>query len=278
MWFGGNKNKKVIIMQKKLRKDILLHIPAVLAGYLLALLASNIHSENKFERLQDAAVYATDDHSRDAELNRAIFNPQTFENIEWRYQTNQRVGEIFGKTAAKEYVMDIDSLKSGAIASEQKFGDEKDFCAEAVVQAYRDAQSRLGVRRANLKAVPFPVERCAESKEFHDAMSNAKYLVKYFEADSVPNSIVEHPSAEQMATISAGSIIRKGRHCYMYMGLGYIDKEGRTFVANSRGRPVIASSDKKQLFEYFDWFRCTVIDVPKIIEYKLQHDVQRHVR
>lgn len=266
------------MMQMKLRKDILLHIPAVLVGYMLAMLTISVRSDNKFEQRQDAAVYATDDHSRDAELNRSIFSPHTFENIEWRYQTNQRVGEILGKTAAKEYAMDMDSLKSGAAAPEQMFGDEKDFCAEAVVRAYRDAQSRQRFRRANLKAVPFPVERCAESESFDKAMHNAKYLVKYFEADSVPNSIVEHPSAEQMATISAGSIIRKGRHCYMYMGLGYIDKDGRTFVADSRGRPVIASSDKKQLFEYFDWFRCTVIDVPKIIEYKLQHDVQRHVR
>ena len=62
------------------------------------------------------------------------------------------------------------------------------------------------------------------------------------------------------------------------MGLGYIDKDGRTFVADSRGRPVVASDDSDQLFKYFDWSRCTVIDVPKIVEYKLQNDVQRHVR
>lgn len=265
-------------MQKKLKKDILLHIPAAVAGYVLALLAINIHSENKFKQRQDAAVYVTDDHSRDAELNRAIFSPDTFENIEWHYQTNQRVGEIFGKTAAKEYAMDIYSLKSGAASAEQMFGDEKDYCAEAVVQAYRDAESRLRFRSSNLKAVPFPVERCDTSKAFRKSMRNAKHLVKYFEADSVPNSVVKKPSTEEMATISAGAIIRKGRHCYMYMGLGYIDKDGRTFVADSRGRPVVASSNKKQLFEYFDWFKCTVVDVPKIVEYKLQHDVQRHVR
>lgn len=265
-------------MQKKLKKDILLHIPAVLAGYMLALLAINIHGENKFKQRQDAAVYVTDDHSRDAEVNRDIFSPDTFEDVAWQYQTNQRVSEIFGKTAAKEYAMDMDSLKSGTDTSEQMFGDEKDYCAEAVVQAYRDAESRLRFRRSNLKAVPFPVERCAKSKPFRKAMHNAKYLVKYFEADSVPNSIVKKPSAEEMTTVSAGSIIRKGRHCYMYMGLGYIDKDGRTFVADSRGLPVVATSDKKQLFDYFDWSKCTVVDVPKIVEYKLQHNVQRHVR
>ena len=265
-------------MQKKLKKDILLHVPAVLAGYMLALLVINVHDENKFEQRQDAAVYATDDHSRDAELNREIFSVDTFENIEWQYQTNQRVGEMFGKTAAKEYAIDMDSLQSGAKTCEEMFGDKKDVCAEAVVKAYRDAESRQRFRRANFKAIPFPVERCDSSKRFRKAMRNAKHLVKYFEADSVPGSIVKKPSTEEMATISAGSIIRKGRHCYMYMGLGYIDKDGRTFVADSRGRPVVASSDKKQLFEYFDWSRCTVIDVPKIVEYKLQHDVQRHVR
>lgn len=268
-------------MQNKMKKDvrnIAVHASAVLVGYLLALLAINIRSENKFKSRQDAAVYVTDDHSRDAELNCAIFSPNTFENIEWRYQTNQRVGEILGKTAAKEYAMDIDSLKSGAATPEQMSGDETDYCAKAVVKAYRDAESRLRFRRSNLKAAPFPVERCAESKQFSKAMKNAKHLVKYFETDSVPNSIVKKPSTEEMATISAGAIIRKGRHCYMYMGLGYIDKDGRTFVADSRGRPVVASSNKKQLFEYFDWSICTVIDVPKIVEHKLQHDVQRHVR
>ena len=265
-------------MQKKLKKEVLLHIPAVVAGYVLALLAINMHSENKFEQRQDAAVYATDDHSRDAELNRDVFNPDTFESVQWQYQTNQRVGEIFGKTAAKEYAMDMDSLKTGIATVEQMYGEESDYCAEAVVAAYRDAGARLRFHRGNAKAVPFPAERCESSKRFRKAMRNAKHLVKYFEADSVPNSIVKKPSTEEMATISAGAIIRKGRHCYMYMGLGYIDKDGRTFVADSRGRPVVASSNKKQLFEYFDWSRCTVIDVPKIVEHKLQHDVQRHVR
>ena len=263
---------------KKDVRNIAVHASAVLVGYLLALLAINMRSENKFKSGQDAAVYVTDDHSRDAELNRKIFDGNTFENIEWRYYTNQRVGEVFGKTAAKEYAMDIDSLKSGAVTPEQMSGDETDYCAEAVVKAYRDAGSRLRFRRDNKRVLPFPSGRCDTSAVFQKAMQDAEYLVKYFEADSVPNSIIKNPSGKEMATISAGAIIRKGRHCYMYMGLGYIDKDGRTFVADSRGRPVVASSNKKQLFEYFDWFKCTVVDVPKIVEYKLQHDVQRHVR
>lgn len=265
-------------MQSKLKKDILIHIPAILAGYLLAMLAIHVHGNNKFERRQDAAVYVTDNNGREAELNRDIFDPNTFESVQWQYQTNQRISEIFGKTAAKEYAMDMDSLNSGKATVKQMFGDESDYCAEAVVAAYRDAGTKLCFRRDNLKAVPFPVEHCESSEKFCKAMRNAKYLVKYFEADSVPNSIVEKPSKEVMANIGAGAIIRKGRHCYMYMGVGYIDKNGRTFVADSRGRPVVASSNKKALFRYFDWSRCTVINVPKIVEYKLQHNVQRHVR
>lgn len=270
--------KKGGIMQKKLKKDILLHVPAVLAGYLFALFAINIHGDNKFDRRQDAAVYATDDHSRDAALNLGIFSPNTFVNIEWQYQTNQRVGEIFGKTAAKEYAMDINSLKNKTATPEQKYGDVSDYCAEAVVHAYRNAESRLKFRRANKRAVPFPKERCDSLEVFSKAMKDAKYLVKYFETDSVPNSIIKNPSEEDFANINAGSIICKGRHCYMYMGIGYTDKTGRTFVANTRGRPVVAFCDEEAQFEYLDWARCTIVDVPKIVEYKLQNDVQRHVR
>ncbi len=263
---------------KKDVRNIAVHASAVLVGYLLALLAINIRSENKFKSRQDAAVYVTDDHSRDAELNRKIFDGNTFENIEWRYYTNQRVGEVFGKTAAKEYAMDVDALKKGTTTPDQMYGDASDYCAEAVVQAYRDAGSRLRFRRDNKRVLPFPSGRCDTSAVFQKAMQDAEYLVKYFEADSVPNSIIKNPSGKELANINAGSIIRKGNHCYMYMGVGYTDQTGRTFVANTRGRPVVASCDDEALFEYFDWSSCTVIDIPKIVEHKLQHDVQRHVR
>lgn len=279
IWIGyTNQQKKDVEVKKQLRKDILIHIPAAMVGCLLALLLVNVRSNKKFERRQNAAVYATDDHSRAAELNRDIFSPNTFESIEWRYQTNQRAAEIFGRTTAKEYAMSIDSLRSGIVTAPEMFDDVSDFCSEAVVNAYRNAGAKLRVRGNNAKAVPFPTERCADSKDFQKAMQNAKHLVKYFETDSVPNSIVKKPTEQDMCGISAGSIICKGRHCYMYMGVGYIDKMGRTFVADSRGRPVVAASDKKALFGYFDWSKCTVIDVPKIIEHKLQNDVQRHVR
>lgn len=264
--------------KKFFKNNIVTHTSAALLGYLIALIAISAHSNNKFESRQDAAVYTTDARGRNAELNREIFNPSSFESIEWQYNTNQRVGEVLGKTAAKEYAMDMDSLKSGAATAEQMFGDERDYCTEAIVRAYRDAGSRLRFRRGNARAVPFPVAHCDTTETFQRAMRNAKHLVKYFETDSVPNSIIKNPSETDFATISAGSIIRRGRHSYMYMGIGYVDKRGQTFVADSRGRPVVASDDDNELFEYFDWSKCTVIDVPKIVEYKLQNDVQRHVR
>lgn len=264
--------------KKFLAKNVITHTSAVLVGYLLALVAISAHKENKFAARQNAAVYATDARGRDAELNRKIFYPGTFESVAWQYNTNQRVAEVLGKTAAKEYAMDMDSLKSGAATSDQMFGEERDYCAEAVVRAYRDAVSRLRFRRANARVVPFPAERCDTTESFQRAMKNAKHMVKFFEADSVPNSIIKRPNDAAIINASAGSIIRRGRHCYMYMGIGYIDKDGRTFVADSRGRPVIASDDADKLFRYFDWTRCTIIDVPKIVEYKLQNDVQRHVR
>lgn len=264
--------------KKFLKNNIVTHVSAALLGYLVALIAIDAHSDNKFESRQDASVYTTDARGRDAELNREIFNPSSFESIAWQYNTNQRVGEVLGKTAAKEYAMDMDSLKSGTATAEQMFGDERDYCTEAVVRAYRDAVSRLRFRRGNVRAVPFPAARCDTTQSFQRAMRNAKHLVKYFEADSVPNSIIKNPSKSDLTTVSAGSIIRRGRHSYMYMGVGYIDKRGQTFVADSRGRPVVASDDDKRLFEYYDWSKCTVIDVPKIVEYKLQNDVQRHVR
>ncbi len=263
-------------MQYKMKKDIrniAVHASAVLVGYLMALMVINIQSENKFKSRQDAAVYATNDHSRDAELNRDIFSSDTFKDIKWTYYTNQRIGETYGETAAKEYVMDIERTTRN-----QTHVDASDDCAERIVQAYRDAASRLGFRRDNKRALPFPEGRCDTLQVFQNAMDDAKYFVKYFESDSVPNAIIKNPLVQDLANISSGSIICKGRHCYMYMGIGYIDQTGRTFVANTRGRPVIASCDDKRLFKYFDWSKCTIIDVPKIAEYKLQNDVQRHVR
>lgn len=264
--------------RKFLTKNVITHASAALVGYLLALVAISVHNENKFENRQNAAVYMTDARGRDAKLNREVFDSRTFENIAWQYNTNQRVGEVLGKTAAKEYAMDMDSLMSGIATSDQMFGKERDFCAEAVVRAYNDAASRLCFRGGNARVVPFTAEKCDTSKVLHQAMRNAKYMVKFFESDSVPSSIIKNPDDATIMRASAGSIIRRGRHCYMYMGIGYIDKDGRTFVADSRGRPVIASDDADQLFEYFDWSRCTLIDVPKIVEYKLQNEVQRHTR
>jgi hypothetical protein len=264
--------------KKLITKNVVTHASAVLVGYLLALVAISAHKENKFETRQDAAVYMTDARGRNAELNREIFNPGTFESIAWQYNTNQRIGEVLGKTAAKEYAMDMDSLKSGSATAGQMFGEERDYCAEAVVRAYNDAVSRLRFRGRNACVVPFPAERCDTTEAFKKAMQNAKHMVKFFEADSVPNSIIKKPDEAEIIRASAGSIIRRGRHCYMYMGIGYIDKNGRTFVADSRGRPVVASDDSDQLFQYFDWSRCTIIDIPKIVEYKLQNNVQRHVR
>lgn len=272
------KQKMKTQTKKLITKNVVTHASAVLVGYLLALVAISAHKENKFESRQDAAVYMTDARGRDAELNREIFNPGTFETIAWQYNTNQRIGEVLGKTAAKEYAMDMDALKSGSVTADQMFGDESDYCAEAVVRAYNNAVSRLRFRRGNTRAVPFSAERCDSSETFKSAMGNAKHLVKFFEADSVPNSIIEKPDESEIIRASAGSIIRRGRHCYMYMGIGYIDKHGRTFVADSRGRPVVTSDDSDQLFQYFDWTRCTIIDVPKIVEHKLQNEVQRHVR
>lgn len=264
--------------KKFLARNIVTHASAVLAGYFLALIAISAHKESKFEARQNVAVYMTNACGSDAELNREIFNPGTFESIAWQYNTNQRVGEVLGKTAAKEYAMDMDSLNSGSATADQMFGAERDYCAEAVVNAYTDAVSRLRFRRDNTSVAPFSAERCNARESFQRAMHNAKHMVRFFEADSVPNTIIRKPNALSIASASAGSIIRRGRHCYMYMGIGYIDKDGRTFVADSRGRPVIASDDTDQLFRYFDWTNCTIIDVPKIVEYKLQNDVQRHVR
>lgn len=261
-----------------LKHNIITHASAGLLGSLFALFAIHMHSENKFDARQDAAVYATDARGRDAQLNRDIFNPSTCETVAWQYYTNQRVGEVLGKTAAKKYAIDMDALKNGTGTPEQMFGDERDYCSEAVVRAYRNAVSHLKFRRNNVRAVPFPKEHCDTTKSFQRAMRNARHMVKFFETDSVPNSIIKNPSESDMMNISAGSIIRRGRHSYMYMGIGYIDKKGQTFVADSRGRPVIASDNDRHLFEYFDWSKCTVIDVPKIVTHKLQHDVQRHVR
>ena len=265
-------------IRKILKSGVVTHMSAALVGYLMALSLIGIGKDVKFNKRQDAAVYTTDARGRSAQLNRDIFDSGTFELIAWRHNTNQRVGEVLGKTAAQEFAMDIDSLKSGSATASQMYGDERDYCGEAIVRAYNDAVSRQRFRRANIRAVPFPADRCDSSDVFKRAMKNAKHLVKYFERDSVPNSIIVNPEKTDMGKISAGSIIRHGRHAYMYMGIGYIDKHGQTFVADSRGLPVIASSDGKKLFEYFDWSRCTVVDVPKIVEYKLQHDVQRHVR
>lgn len=264
--------------KKFLKNSAFTHGLVCCAGSIVAVILMNLIRSDKFESRQDAAVYTTDARGRDAELNRDIFDASTFESVAWQYNTNQRVGEVLGKTAAKEYAMDMDSLKSGTATVEQMFGDERDYCTEAVVRAYRDAVSRLRFRRGNARAVPFPAARCDTTESFQRAMRNAKHLVKYFETDSVPNSIIKNPSESDFATISAGSIIRRGRHSYMYMGIGYIDKRGQTFVADSRGRPVVASDDDARLFEYYDWSKCTVVDVPKIVEYKLQNDVQRHVR
>ena len=180
-----------------LKHNIITHASAGLLGSLFALFAIHMHSENKFDARQDAAVYATDARGRDAQLNRDIFNPSTCETVAWQYYTNQRVGEVLGKTAAKKYAIDMDALKNGTGTPEQMFGDERDYCSEAVVRAYRNAVSHLKFRRNNVRAVPFPKEHCDTTKSFQRAMRNARHMVKFFETDSVPNSIIKNPSESE---------------------------------------------------------------------------------
>lgn len=262
----------------KISKNLITHTSAAVLGLLIALISISVADERKFKSQQNSAIYTTDNHGDGAPLNRDIFNSANFESIEWQYQTNQRVGEILGKTAAKEYAMDMDSLKSGAKTSQEMFGDRNDYCASAVVRAYNDAVSRLRFNRKNIRAVPFPLNKRDTTEDFEYAVSKAKRLCKHFENDSISNFVIKNPSESEMQNVSTGSIIRRGRHCYMYMGVGFIDRDGKTFVPDSRGRMVIASDDTDCIFEYMDMSRFTVIDVPKIVEFKLQTNVRRHVR
>ncbi len=240
------------------------HSVAVIMGLLMGLVINNNAQQNRFEDAEDAALRAD---------NREYFNPNVWPEINWRNNSNQVVAQRFGETVAKEMAMDIDSINNGLMTPGQKYGIDYNYCNKAVTTAIMDAAKRIKLKQRG--GVQTFVGR-----ESVPATYNGDSLVAYFTrnyGDKVQGAIIQNPTAEDFQNISAGSVVRFGGHSKLFMGYGYVDESNRTFVPGKRGRPVIASGYNDR-FDYFDGGSCTVVDIPKIIQYKLQFEQGRHTR
>ncbi len=254
------------------------HSATVILGLLIGLMINNGAKENRFQDAEQAALFVRGQDSGDNNretlvLNREYFNPNVWPQINWRNNSNQAVAQLFGETIAKEMAMDIDSVNRGLMTPGEKYGLDYNYCNLAVTTAIRDAAKRIKLKRRG--GVQTFVGR-----ESVPALYNGDSLVNYFTreyADKVPHAIVQNPSIQDMENISTGSVVRFGGHSKMFMGFGFVDESGRTFVPSKRGRPVVASGYNDR-FGYFDGGSCTVVDIPKIIQYKLQVEQGRHTR
>jgi hypothetical protein len=159
--------------------------------------------------------------------------------------------------------MDIDSINRGLATPGKLFGLDHNYCNKSVTEAIADATRRLQFREHNYAARPF-----AKKAGRREALYNGDYLLDYFARDSIPNAIIKNPTAEDFKHISAGSVVRFYLHTKMFIGIGYVDGTGKTFVPDAAGKPVVASGYNER-FSYFDGGECTVVDIARVVEHKL---------
>lgn len=273
-------------IKKIISSPVTTHVCSFIAGLLLAYGLTNNAKQNRFEDREDDAllnfhieyvdpVYGriTPETYNPATLNRAYFDPNTYPQINWVNHPNSKVGEIFGEIVAKEMGCGIDSVNHRLTTPGKKYGLDYNYCNKSATTAVLDAERRSGLKKRG------KIEIFDRKQGRRDAIYNGDSLVSYFSSQysNVPGAIVKNPSVSKFAEIGAGAIVRFPEHTKVYMGIGFVDASGRVFAPDSRGKPVIASGYNDS-FNYFEGGECTVVDLSKIVAFKLQNETRRHTR
>ena len=208
-----------------------------------------------------------------ATLNRAYFDPNSYPVINWTNYSNQKVGEVFGEIIAKEMALGIDSINHRLTTPGKKYGLDYNYCNKAATTAIQAAEKRSGLaKRGKVKIFDRKAGR-------NDAIYNGDSFVNYFKDQygTVPGVVIENPEPAAFANIDKGAIVRFPGHTKVFIGRGFVDQSGKCFVPDDRGQPVIASGYNDS-FEYFTGGGCTVVDLSKVVQYKLQNERGRHTR
>lgn len=254
---------KKIDWKKILASKAFTHTSVGLVAFLIAFAIGSRNKAETFADKQDSVVYNGRTIGVNRTLNREYFNPSTFKQVDWANMTNKEIGIVFGETAAKELALDIDSINRGLTTPGKLFGLDYNYCNKSVTDAIVDATRRLKFRENNFSARPF-----AKSNGRREALYNGDWLLRYFSSDSIPNTIIVNPTVGDFKNISAGSVVRFPGHTKMFIGIGFVDGTGKTFVPDASGKPVIASGYNER-FSYYDGGGCTVVDIARIVEHKL---------
>lgn len=274
-------------IKKMISSPITTHVCSFIAGLLLAYGLTTNAKQARFEDREDNALNTfkneyvdpmygrtiTSETYNPATFNRAYFDPTTYPTINWTNHPNQTVGEIFGEVVAKEMACGIDSVNHRLTTPGKKYGLDYNYCNKAATTAILDAERRVKLKQRG-KIDLFDVKQGRR-----DAIYNGDSLVAYFSKQyaNVPGVIIKNPSVSQLAQVGAGAVVRFPGHSKVYIGIGFVDPSGKVFVPDAHGKPVIASGYSDS-FEYFSGENCTVVDLSKIITYKLQNETQRHRR
>ncbi len=240
------------------------HSAAAVLGLALGLLINNGAKKANFEKAETEQLNV---HGRE------YFDPNVWPQVNWTNHSNQHVAQLFGETIAKEMAMDIDSIFNRTSTPGKLYGLDYNYCNAAVTTAIRDAALRIKLKKKG-KVQTFV------GRESIPALTNGDSLVAYFGRNfenTVDGAIVRNPTTADFSRISTGSVVRFPGHSKLFMGFGYVDESGHNFVPSKRGKPVIASGYNDK-FSYFEDAPCIVVDIPKIIQYKLQNEVGRHTR
>ena len=257
----------------------------VLGGILTWALVGNSPKQKTIEDREDEALHTfhteyvdpatgqlvTAETFNPAAMNRAYFDPASIPTINWTNYSNQKISQLFGETVAKEMAMVIDSINYGLTTPGKAFHLDRNYCNKAATTAIQRAQVRSGLTqkgRVNL----FDRRQGRTS-----ALENGDHLLSYFNGqygETVADAFIENPEPADFANIGTGSIVRFSGHTKVFMGIGFIDGSERVFVPDSHGFPVIASGyDDK--FSYYTGGECKVVDLSKLVYYKLEKEAHR---
>lgn len=270
-----------------LTNPVATHLFAIVVGFLLAWRLNSNAKQNRFEDREDDALHSfhteyidpatgervTAETFNPATLNRAYFDPTSYPTINWTNYSNQKVGEVFGEIIAKEMALGIDSVNNNLTTPGKKYGLDYNYCNKAATTAIQDAERRSGLIRRG------QVDVFDKQQGRREAIYNGDSFVAYFKSQygDVPGVVIENPEPSDFANIGTGSVVRFPGHTKVFIGRGFVDQSGKVFAPDNRGQPVIASGYNDS-FEYYDGGECTVVDLSKVVQYKLQNERGRHTR
>lgn len=283
--------KRSIQMQKRkkwFKSPLMTHVYTFVLGGVLAWCLTNNAKQKRLEDREDNALRTfhteyvdpvtgeriTAETFNPEAMNRAYFDPASIPAINWTNYSNQKASEVFGEIVAREMAMVIDSINYGLTTPGKAFHLDYNYCNKAATTAIQRAQNRSGLIKKG------KVNLFDRKQGSNEALYNGDSFVSYFNdqyGEKVQGAVIENPEVADFANIGTGSIVRFPGHTKVFMGIGFVDASGRVFVPDPHGFPVIASG-YNDVFGYFTGGECTVVDLSKIVYYKLQNERGRHTR